>query len=293
ALAGALESGKVAGAALDSHENEPFDPDEYALTDFADRVVMTCHLGASTSEAMDRVATNAAEQVLEVLKGNLPLSPLNIGDVDLDEASKPVLDLSERLGKFASGSLNGGRVEQIEIELGVEAMKGQEDLIAIHAVKEILGKILGGRINMVNALVVAEERGIEIKKSFVDKSDDFNNYLRVTLNTDKGEYSAAGDIEVGGPQLVEVDGYRVELSLEGKFLVLVYKDKPGVIGRIGTILGENNINIGSMHVGRDKEMEKAIMLLKADSRVGKDVREKIKTSNEVEIDEVKYIEIEE
>ncbi|MFW6381419.1 MAG: phosphoglycerate dehydrogenase, partial [Bacillota bacterium] len=236
ALAGALDSGKVAGAALDSHVEEPFDPEEYPLTDYPEKVVMTCHLGASTSEAMDRVATNAAEQLLEVLHGNLPLSPLNIGDIDLDESAKPVLDLSERLGKFLSGLSGRQRIERIEVEFEEELDSNQNELVLMHIIKEILDPILKGRVNMVNALMVAEERGIDIKKSYIEEPDRYNNFVRVNVKSEGRTYSVAGDIEVGGPQLVEVDGYKVELNLAGKFLLLQYQDKPGVIGRVGTIL---------------------------------------------------------
>ncbi len=293
ALAEALESGKVAGAALDAHEEEPFDPEDYPLTKFKDRVIMTCHLGANTAEAMDRVAVNAAEQILEVLSGNLPFSPLNISEISLEDSVKPVLDLAERLGKFISGYSGRGKIEKIEVEFGKNTDSSQNELVLKHIIKEILGPILDSRVNMVNALLVAEERDIDIKRSYIEQPRGYNNFLRINVKSSSRYYSIGGDIEIGGPQLVEVAGYRVELGLSGKFLLLFYEDKPGVIGKVGTILGQNNINIGSMHVGRRKNEKQAIMLIKTDSKVGAEVRNEIQKIKEISIEEVKYIDIKE
>lgn len=294
ALARAIESGKVAGAAIDAHEKEPFDPAENPLTQYKDRVIMTCHLGASTAEAMDRVAINAAEQVLEVLKGNLPLSPLNISSFNPQEfPAKPVLELADRLGNFLSGWAGPKKIEKIEVEFGDEAESSQNELILIHIIKAILDSVLDSRVNLVNALLVAEERGINIKKSYIEEPGGYNNFIRVNIKSGDRCYSIAGDIEVGGPHIVEIDGYRVELDLSGKFLLIFYRDKPGVIGKVGTILGESNINIGSMHVGRNKQGEQAIMLIKIDSVVEADVVDKLQQIDGIGIEEIKYIEIKE
>ncbi|MFW6007265.1 MAG: phosphoglycerate dehydrogenase [Halanaerobiales bacterium] len=292
ALADAIEEGKVAGAALDAHEEEPFEVEENPLTDYKDKVIMTCHLGASTKEAMDRVALNAVEQLLEVLEGKLPVSALNISNVKPGKfPDKPVLNLANRLGKFMAGYASSTKIEKIEVEFGKESEWSQNELILIHIIKEILDPVLDSRVNLVNALLVAEERDIEIKKSFIEKPGRFNKFLRVNIISGEKTYSAAGDVEVSGPQLVEVDGYTVELALDGKFLLLSYKDQPGVIGKIGSILGDTNINIGSMHVGRNEQGEQARTLIKTDNVVGKDVIENIKKLSEFAVDEVRYIEI--
>ncbi|MFW6278845.1 MAG: phosphoglycerate dehydrogenase [Bacillota bacterium] len=294
ALARALEEGKVAGAAMDAHEEEPFDPEEYPLAQYEDKVIMTCHLGASTTEAMDRVAENAAEQLLDVLNGEMPLSPLNIGDLDpSDLSSKTELELAEKLGKFLSGCIASSKINNIEVEYMKDTADSKNELIMIYVVKEILNPVLKGRINMVNALLMAEERGIGIKRSFVDKPSGFNYYLKINVITDQGTFSVTGDLEASGPQLVEVDGYRVEQKLAGKFLLLFYEDRPGVIGKVGSILGENDINIGSMHVGRNKEEKKAVMLIKADTRITDEIIQKIVGIESIGIKEGKYIEIEE
>ena len=139
---------------------------------------------------------------------------------------------------------------------------------------------------------MAEEKGIDLKRSYIKEPAGFNQFIRVTVETGDKQYSAAGDIEVGGPQLVEVNEYRIEIGLSGKMLLLIYQDKPGVIGKVGTVLGEENINIGSMHVGRNQQGEEAIMLIKTDSTVDDEVMKKLNQVEGIGKD-IKYIEIKE
>jgi len=268
ALAEAVEKGKVSGAALDVHEEEPL-PMEHPLLQFEDRVIVTCHLGGTTTEAMDNVSISAAEQIIDVLnEGKLPESPLNIFSFEPQfiSKSKPYLSLITKLSNFLAKWQGQERIKNIEIEYGGEILDLNLKPLTTSVIKDILDPILDNRVNLVNAYIVAKERGIKIKESHIEKPEGLTNFIRLTLKTEKGIYAIAGTVLPMGSRVIEINGYRIDLNLEGKFLVAIYKDKPGVIGKLGTILGNDGVNIANMQVGRKAESGEAIMIVQTDSK---------------------------
>jgi len=291
ALADAIESGKIAGAALDVHEEEPI-PLDHPLLKQDDKVIVTCHLGGTTTEAMDNVSITAAEQVVSVLKNDgLPDSALNIFSVDPQNInkSKPYLNLINKLGNFLANWKGHERIEKIEVEYGSEIGDLNLKPFTTSLIKDILNPVLDHRVNLVNAYLVANERGISIKESHVEQPEGLNNFIRVILKTNHGIYNISGTALPFGARVTEINDYRIDLNLDGKFLIAIYEDKPGVVGKIGTILGNEGINIANMQVGRKSESGEAIMIVQTDSKPATDTMDIIK--NQIDNIDLSYVEI--
>ncbi|MDI3547594.1 MAG: D-3-phosphoglycerate dehydrogenase / 2-oxoglutarate reductase [Halanaerobiales bacterium] len=291
ALIKAIESGKVAGAALDVFEEEPIRDSQHPLMKYKDKVILTCHLGGTTTEAMDNVSIAAAEQVLAVLENKLPESPLNIFSIGAQEFNnlKPYLALINKLGNFLANWKGHERIKEIEVEYGGELTEYNSKALTTSLIKDILDPILDHRVNLVNAYLVARERGIKIKESFLKQPDELKNIIRVNITTAKGNYSLAGTSLPIGCRVIEINGFRIDLNLDGKFLIAIYQDKPGVIGKMGSILGNDNVNIASMQVGRKNEGGQAIMLIQTDSKPSVETINKIKQG--LDFVELSYLEI--
>jgi len=286
----ALKSGKVAGAAIDVYEKEPIDENN-PLLELKDKVVLTCHLGATTAEAMDNVAVSAAEQVLTVLRGGLPESPLNIYSIDskqLDKA-KPYLKLVNKLGNFIAQWKEHERIEDITVEYGGIIAEHNSKPYTTTLLKDILDPVLDYKVNLVNAYLIAKERGIKIKESHITTPESLNNIIKIIVKTNKGTHSIAGTLLPVGYRVVEINNFRIDLNLEGTFLVASYHDKPGIIGKVGTILGDDEVNIASMQVGRDDQIGEAIMIIQTDSKPSKKIMEKIK--GELDFLDIAYVKV--
>lgn len=291
ALAEAIEAGKVTAAALDVHEEEPL-PQDHPLLKLEDQVIVTCHLGGTTTEAMDNVSISAAEQVISVLKDDgLPESALNIFSVDPQNLnkSKPYLNLINKLGNFLAKWKGHHRIENIEVEYGGEMSELNLKPFTTSLIKDVLDPVLDHRVNLVNAYLVAKERGIGIKESHVEQPEGLHNFIRVILKTNQGIYSIAGTTVPLASRVIEINNYRIDLNLEGKFLVAIYEDKPGVVGKIGTILGNEGINIANMHVGRKSESGEAIMIVQTDSKPIKETMDKLR--EQIKNIDLNYLEV--
>lgn len=291
ALAKAIETNKIAGAALDVHEEEPL-PEDHPLLKLDDRVIVTCHLGGTTTEAMDNVSISAAEQVTAVLEeGSLPDSPLNTFSVEPQNInkSKPYINIIRKLGNFLAKWKGYERIKSIEIEYGGEILDLNLKPFTTSVIKDILDPILDHRVNLVNAYIVAKERSIKIKESHIEQPEGLNNFIRIILKTDNGIYSLAGTTLPLGHRVVEINDYRLDLNLDGKFVIAIYKDKPGIIGKVGTILGNDGVNIANMQVGRKSETGEAIMIVQTDSRPSNETMKLIK--NDLNFMDLNYIEI--
>ena len=271
ALKEALDSGHVAGAALDVFQTEPAkDSPLFGTPNF----ICTPHLGASTNEAQVNVALQVAEQIADFLVNGGVTNALNMPSLSAEEAPKlkPYMALAEQLGSLV-GQLTTGAIPRISIHA--------EGAASELNIKPIAAAVLCGflrqqsdTVNMVNAPFLAKERGIEVREVRTEKEGDYNTLIRVSVKTDAGERSVAGTLFSNRePRLVELFGIKVEAELAGHMMYIVNEDAPGFIGRIGTLLGANGINIGTFNLGRIAAGGEAVLLLSLDSALGSDVME--------------------
>lgn len=270
ALLAALEAGRVAGAALDVHAQEP--PRDWGLAKHP-RVVATPHVGASTAEAQERVGTDIALQVRDFLKGGLIQQAVNFFSFSSDvyDQVRPAMDLAERLGAFL-GQVCGGSPERIEIGLYGELQEIDAKPILAAACLGVLKPLLAEKVTVVNARSLAADRGVEVVESTSSARVAFSNLMALRLKTSDTEFSVAGTLFGRNHlRLVDVDGVEVDAIPQGHVLFVKNDDTPGVVGHIGTLLGARGINIARMTVGRKPGSSRAVMLIEVDSEVPAEV----------------------
>jgi D-3-phosphoglycerate dehydrogenase len=271
ALKEALESGHVAGAALDVFTEEPARQSPLFGTP---GLVATPHLGASTTEAQVNVAIQVAEQMSEFLIRGGVVNALNMPSLSAEEAPRlrPYMALAEKLGSLV-GQLEGRRATGITVEAeGAAAQLNQKPITG--AVLAGLMKVYSDTVNMVNAPFLAKERGLDVREVRHDREGDYHTLVRVTVATPEGERSAAGTLfGNAAPRLVDLFGIRVEAELEGEMIYIVNEDAPGFIGRLGTALGEAGVNIGTFNLGRRAAGGEAVALVSVDSHVSEELVE--------------------
>jgi D-3-phosphoglycerate dehydrogenase len=264
ALKAALESGQVAGAALDVFVEEP--AKESALFG-TPGFIATPHLGASTTEAQVNVAIQVAEQMSEFLIRGGVTNALNMPSLSAEEAPKlrPYMELAEKLGSLV-GQLQT-RLAGISIEVeGAAAQLNQKPITG--AVLAGLMRVHSDSVNMVNAPFLARERGLDVREIRHDREGDYHTLVRVTATTPDGERSVSGTLFANSaPRLVDMFGIRVEAELEGEMIYIVNEDAPGFIGRLGTALGEAGVNIGTFNLGRREAGGEAVALVSVDQHI--------------------------
>ncbi len=274
ALKAGLDSGHIGGAALDVFVTEP--AKESPLFGTAN-FVSTPHLGASTNEAQVNVAIQVAEQMADYLVSGGVTNALNVPSLSAEEAPKlkPYMALAEKLGSLI-GQLAHGALSGIAIEVeGAAASLNQKPITS--AVLAGLMRVHTDTVNMVNAPYLAKERGIDVREVRHDREGDYHTLLRVTVKTDAGDRSVAGTLfGDAAPRLVELFGIKVEADLAGNMLYVVNEDAPGFIGRLGSLLGEAEVNIGTFHLGRRNAGGEAILLLSVDEPVTQDLLAKVR-----------------
>ncbi|MFC3173900.1 phosphoglycerate dehydrogenase [Novosphingobium bradum] len=275
ALKEALDSGHVAGAALDVFETEPAKASPLFGTP---NFICTPHLGASTTEAQVNVALQVAEQMADYLVNGGVTNALNMPSLSAEEAPKlkPYMALAEKLGSLV-GQLTTGAVPRISIHTeGAAAELNARPIVA--AVLAGFLRTQTDSVNMVNAPFLAKERGIEVREVKSEKEGDYHTLVRVSVKTADGERSVVGTLFANSePRLVELFGIKVEAELAGHMMYIVNEDAPGFIGRIGTLLGENGINIGTFNLGRREAGGEAVLLLSVDSPVAAAVIEQARS----------------
>jgi D-3-phosphoglycerate dehydrogenase len=272
-LLAALERGHVAGAAIDVWSEEP--PVSQAVTQLVKhpRVVVTPHLGANTQEAQVNVAVDVARQLAAFRDGDLVEHAVNIpvGDRESLAAQRPFLALAELLGRFCV-QLEKDNVERVDVAVAGEVARRDPSLIARGVLKGLLAPVTAQAINLVNAHLVARERGLEVTVSAdEDAGSGYTNLITVTTQAGAARKIIAGTVFDGVPRIVRLKDLHIEFIPEGHVLVLSYEDRPGMVGRIGSILGRHNINIASMHVGRRTKRGRAIVVLLLDEDVPPEV----------------------
>ncbi len=261
-LKAALESGHVAGAALDVFTEEPAKSNPLFGME---QVVATPHLGASTSEAQEKVAVQVAEQIADFLVDGTIVNALNMPSVSADEMPRlrPYMTLASNLGGFA-GQITGSALRQVVIEYhGQAAQLNCRPLTAL-VLEGLLSPLLA-TVNMVNAPSIAREREIDVRETRSERAGAHHTLIRVVVTTEQRTRSVAGTLFNGDqPRIVEVEGITMDARLAPEMLFVANDDRPGFIGRLGTLLGDAGINIASFHLGRDHAGGNAIALIEID-----------------------------
>ncbi len=264
ALVDAIQSGKVAQAALDVYAKEPLNPDSPLLG--MKEIICTPHLGASTGEAQEKVAVAICDQIIDYLKYGNVRNAINMPSIDAETLAKikPYLVLGEDLGLLASQLINQP-VKKVHIQYNGDIAGLNVEPITISTLKGLLSPSIDG-VNMVNAPFIAKERGIEVQESKSNEVLEYTNTLMVQVTTKNGGHTITGSIfGKGNPRIVKFDEYDFEAVLTQHMLVLNNVDVPGVIGNLGNILGKNNINVAGFHLGRLKQSGKAVAVINIDT----------------------------
>ena len=276
ALAEALQEGVIAGAALDVYEEEPLGESNLRAVDKS--LVLTPHLGASTAEAQVNVAVDVAEQIRDVLLGLPARSAVNIPGLrpDVLEKLRPYLNLAETLGNFV-GQLAGGRIEELQIKLQGELAQNDTKPIVIAALKGLLSNALQERVNYVNASIEAKERGIRVVETKDTTAEDYTGSLYLSAKGSLGEHSVTG-VLLGGSEvrIIDMDNFPINVPPTKYMLFTLHRDMPGIIGKIGSLLGSFNVNIASMQVGRKIVRGDAVMVLSIDDPLPEGIITEIK-----------------
>jgi D-3-phosphoglycerate dehydrogenase len=264
-LKAAIESGHVAGAALDVFTVEPA---KQNVLFGIDAVVATPHLGASTAEAQEKVALQIAEQMSAYLTSGAITNALNMPSLTAEEAQrlKPYMQLAQQLGSFA-GQLTHTGVKSVTIEYEGQVAEFNTRPLTQVALCGLLTPMLD-TVNMVNAPVIARERDIAVSEVKHERDCDYQTLIRLTVTTERGPRSVAGTLfGHTKPRVVDIKGISVEAALTPHMLYITNEDKPGFIGALGTTLGDAGVNIATFHLGRAAQGQDAIALLELDAPI--------------------------
>ncbi|MBD0324934.1 MAG: ACT domain-containing protein, partial [Pyrinomonadaceae bacterium] len=277
ALLSAIKEGIVAGAALDVFEEEP-PPADHPLLGL-DEVIVTPHLGASTAEAQEGVALTVAEQLRDYLLTGALRGAVNVPALGAQElnALQPYITLAESLGRFQAQLLDDA-VREVRLEYAGEVA----ELDAAPVTRAFLAGLLrdvSARVNVVNAFLIAEERGIAVTASYKRAGSDFAPAISTRVITTNNEQTVAGALfgPGGDGRITEINGFRLEAIPHGHMLVTRNRDVPGVIGHLGTVLGQHGVNISRFHLGRRERGGEAMAVIETDAPLGDETLKELRT----------------
>ena len=265
ALADAVRDGRIAGAALDVFAAEP--TTESPLFEL-DAVVVTPHLGASTAEAQDKAGQTIAEQVVLALKGEFVPFAVNLAATEASATVQPFMPLVERLGRLFT-ALAGGVVDTLEISYEGQIADYDCRVLTLSALKGVLSPVMDESVSFVNAPQLAEERGLTYREITSSSARDYVNLIELRGHTERGATHVAGTLygKQDAPRIVAIDDYILDLSPSSHMLVVRNRDTPGMIGRVGTILGDGGINIDELALGRGPMGDAPLMVLSTSTPV--------------------------
>lgn len=272
AIAEAIKTGKVAGAAIDVYPNEPLTLENNPFLGMFN-VVQTSHLGASTVEAQEGVAVDVAYGVIDALNGKPVMNAVNMAPIPKSVAAviQPYFGLAERMGTIGIYLANGP-VKEVEIEYSGELSNTETEHLTTAFLKGMLNPILQDSVNYVNAPGLAKKRNIDVKESKTQKTGYYTTSITARIKTTNGEHEIAGTLFDGKqPKIVQIDQYRVDFTPEGYLLLVPHVDQPNMIGQIATILGKAQININGMQVGNTTESGTNIMAVAVNDDIPNDI----------------------
>lgn len=276
ALAVALKEGKVAGAAIDVFAKEPLDPANPLIG--LPNVILTPHLGASTAEAQVGVAVDVAYGILAALDGEPVTTAVNMAPIPVHvmQVIKPYFNLAERMGCLAV-HLADGRINAVDVEYNGAIAEVETKMLTTAVLKGLLNPILQESVNYVNAGGLAKARSIKVKEVKSKDAINFANLITIRVKTDKAEHTVAGTLfGLEEARVVLLDGHRVDIDPQGWLLIGPHVDRPGIIGKVGTILGDHDINIAGMQVGRTTTAGTNIMVMAVENDIPTPVLLKLK-----------------
>lgn len=280
ALAEAVKSGKVGGIAFDVFSKEPPPPDN-PLLDLSNSV-LTPHLGASTEEAQTKVAIDVCEQIADVLQGKPARTAVNLPAISAEDLARlaPYQTLATKIGSLqmqlahATGAA-GSAISEVEVAFYGDLDGLPTAPITRAVVKGLMTPLLNDPVNEVNAPSLAESRGIKVLETHNPAQPNHTCPLAVRVHLPTGEHTICGTVYDGAAHIVHIDGYHVDILPSGNMIVTQHMDKPGIIGKIGTMLGEQGINIAGMNVGREATGGRAIMVLLVDDPISPELLQQI------------------
>ena len=275
-LAEAVKQGLVAGAAIDVYTSEPVTKDHPLVG--VPGIVLTPHLGASTVEAQIGVSLDVSKGIIAALHGQPVATAVNMAPVspEVMKVIRPYLALAERLGCTAVG-LADAAVDSVEVKFAGEITDVNTTLLTTAAIKGMLSPVMEGEVNYVNAPGLAKERGIKVVEKKEKDAGSFQNLISVTVKAGGKEVSVEGTLFGEEGRIVMIDGFRVDVDPHKRILIMPHINRPGVIGTIGSIMGNAHINIGGMQVGGTKDQETNLMVLTIDDEIPENVVGTIKS----------------
>jgi D-3-phosphoglycerate dehydrogenase len=276
ALADAIKSGHVKGAAIDVFEEEPPKKDNPLLA--LPNVIVTPHLGASTEEAQVKVAQELAETLRDFFLTGAVRNAVNLPALDAEQFKElePYLLLCENLGKFVT-QMVGAPIQSLKIEYAGEISQKNTTPLTLATLKGFLTPILGEKVNVVNAPFLAKEREVKWTETKTNETADYTSLITLSVASGSNKYSISGTLLAkNSARIVAIDGLSLDVVPEGTMVIYTNVDKPGVIGYVGTILGQNKINIAAMQVGRKSSGGEAITVVNVDADVPEAVLKQIR-----------------
>jgi D-3-phosphoglycerate dehydrogenase len=275
ALYAALKSGRIAGAGLDVFVNEP--PKDSPLLEL-ENIVVTPHLGASTDEAQEKAGISVAKSVRLALAGDLVPDAVNVAGGLIDSSVKPGIPLAEKLGQIVAG-LAHTSITAIEFEARGEIAAHDVTVLKLAALKGVFQSMVTEQVSYVNAPLLAEQRGVDVRLVQDLKSDEYRNVTTLKATLSDGSVVSAGGTVIGPKhhqKIVSINGYDVELSMAENLVVMVYQDRPGIVAIYGKAFAEQNINIAAMTIARQQKGGKALSVITVDSPIESKVLDKLR-----------------